>query len=110
MSSTITLDDPTVATLGRRAAASNRSIDEEAADLIARALSEDADEAWERSNRRRLELIHKSTTDSLTESDREELERLQTLADRRLEQLDKKRLDEVGRMEAEANRLLTPKV
>lgn len=59
-----------------------------------------------RSHDRRLELIHKSRISQLSPKEQTELDALQLDADRRLEQLDRERLDEVRRMEAEVEAIV----
>jgi hypothetical protein len=55
---------------------------------------------WNDANRRRLTLIERRFAGGLAAAEEEELQRLQELADRQLEELDAQMLDDVARMEA----------
>lgn len=108
MTATLRLADSLAAELSRRAARSNRSIEDEATRLIGRALVASDDEDWEEANQRRFVLLHKSASAPLDPREQRELEDLQLLADRRLERLDAERLDEVQRMQSQVDALLGP--
>ncbi|MBC8868891.1 MAG: hypothetical protein H8E44_05710 [Planctomycetes bacterium] len=106
MSVTVTVYDPLAEKLQSEALQQQVSVEELAADLLARALEGSQDAAWEKANQRRLVLVHRSSTAGLTPEEASELQELQMLADQRLEALDAGRLAEVERMEQETRAAL----
>jgi hypothetical protein len=98
---TVTVYDPLAEKLQSEALQQQVSVEELAADLLARALEGFQDAIWHKANQRRLALVHKSSAAGLTPEEAGELQQLQILADRRLEALDAGRLAEVERMEQE---------
>jgi hypothetical protein len=106
MSVTVTVYDPLAEKLPSEALQQQVSVEELAADLLARALEGFQDETWHKANRRRLKLVHKSSSAGLTPEEAGELQQLQILADQRLEALDAGRLAEVERMEQETRAAL----
>jgi len=90
---TISLDEPLVELLRRRAAANDITPELAAGELLNYALRRLADEeAWRESNQRRAALIGKSRRLGLTEEETCELNRLQSEIDQRLEATDRKLL------------------
>ena len=66
--------------------------------LLGEALQQiDATEQWEADNQRRIDLIRKSTAQSLSAAEATELQSLQDMADRRLENGDLQLLDQFER-------------
>ena len=90
MELTITLEEPLASQLRERAFASNLSPEEAVRDIVQAALLLGvSDEAWARANQRRVELIDKGIYGTLSQAEREELERLQEAAIARVAPMDK---------------------
>ena len=105
MSLTITVADPLASRLQSRAETEQVSVDELASRLLENGVESPLEpEHWRTVNRRRLALIEKRFARGLTDDEDAELQRLQGLADRQLEELDARMLDDVARMEASVNR------
>ncbi len=101
MSLTITVSDPLARRLQSRAQAEKVPVDELASRLLENGIQRPLEpEQWRTANERRAALIEKRFTGSLTDNEREELQRLQELADQQLDQLDALMLRDVARMEA----------
>jgi len=61
---------------------------------------------WTIVNKRRVALIKKRFDSGLTDEEQMELQQLQVLAERQVEELDRARLNDVARMEEAARRIL----
>jgi hypothetical protein len=89
MNLTISLDEAQAEQLRRQASARDMTPEQTARDILGRALHEIAEEeAWEKTNRRRGELIRKSRAAGLTAEESAELDRLQATVDQRLAPMD----------------------
>jgi len=107
MSLTIRVPEPLARQLQSRAEAEKVAVDELAARLLAAGMQNPLDlEQWTAANQRRVALIEKRFRGGLTDSEQEELQHLQELADRQLEELDTLMLKDVADMEAAAQRVL----
>ncbi len=86
---TIQLNDTLAAQLQQQAAARRLTIEELAAHLLDGALDRlDAADQWAAHNKRRLDLIRKSSTTHLSSQEQVELQDLQAALDQRLEPFD----------------------
>lgn len=106
MSVVITLDDSLATQLDTRAAAINLSVEEYAQQVLREVACENANGEWRGSNRRRGELIRKQFKDGLTTEEHVELQRLQEMADRRLDQLDDQTLYDVERLRQKVDQIV----
>ena len=107
MSLTITVPDPLARRLQSRAQAENVPVDELASRILEHGMQRALEPAqWKTTNERRVALIEKRFTSGLTNSEQEELQRLQELADQQLEELDALMLKDVAHMEASAREIL----
>jgi len=89
MNLTIALDEKQAGHLQKQASAHRVSPEEFAGDLLKNALGRLAEEeAWGALNRRRLDLIGKSRSATLSAEEQNELEQLQAAVDRCLEPMD----------------------
>ena len=103
---TIQLNDMLAAQLQEKAAARRLSLQEFTVHLLDGALGQlDVDAAWAAQNQRRLHLIRKSYTSSLSSQEQAELQGLQTALDQRLEPLDDCLLDTLRQWQSSAARL-----
>jgi len=99
MTFTIPLNDSLVAQLKKKATSKNVSVEELAAQLLGNALEQlDETELWDTQNRRRLALIRKSASSTLSEDEQTELDALRSAPDRRLDLVDDPLLDTLGGM------------
>lgn len=106
MSLTITVPDLLATRLRSRAEAEQVSVEGLAHRILQDGLEQPVEPAkWRTLNRRRVALIEKRFTGSLSEQEQQELQILQAMADRQLEDLDAKMLEDVSRMEAAAREL-----
>ncbi len=104
---TITVPDPLAGRLQSRALAEKVPVDELASRLLEVGIQRPLElQQWSSMNQRRVALIEKQFNGSLTGSEHEELQRLQELADRQLEELDARMLNDVSRMEGGARNIL----
>jgi hypothetical protein len=104
MSVTITLTNPLAEELQTRAAAQRLSVEEFATRLLGQAVQQlDDSERWQAQNARRLALLRKSKTAALGADEQAELQQLQAAADRQLEQVDQRLLEELNKMRQAAN-------
>ncbi len=102
---TIQLNDPLAAQLQEKAAALHLSLEEFTVRLLDGALGElHAADQWAEQNRRRLDLIRKSCTTSLSAQEQEELQGLQEALDQRLEPMDDRLLETLRQWENAAAR------
>jgi hypothetical protein len=109
MSMTITIADPLATRLQLRAEAERVAVDDLASRLLENGIQSPLEpEQWAVANRRRVALIEKRFAGGLADHEREELQRLQELADRQLEELDALMLKNMARMEAAARKALEP--
>src|SRR5205085_6824836 len=93
MNLTISLDEKQAAHLQRQASSRQLSPEQFARDLLGDALGRIVEEeTWGAVNRRRLDLIGKSRSASLSAEEAKELEQLQAAVDRRLEPMDRRLL------------------
>jgi DNA-binding transcriptional regulator YbjK len=93
MTLTITLDEVLTAQLRQHAAALKVSLEECAAQLLNAAVTQLADAArWQQHNQRRVALIHRSVTATLSHEEAAELEQLQAALDQRLDPIDEQLL------------------
>ncbi len=95
MGVTITLNERLAAQLQSQAAARQMPLEQFAEQILERAIEGCNDDAWVRLNQQRVALINKRMKQPLSPEEKEQLQSLQELADRRLESLDRKRLAEV---------------
>jgi hypothetical protein len=103
---TIQLNDTLAAQLQEKAAAHRLSLQEFTVNLLDGALGQlDADGEWAVQNQRRLDLIHKSYTSSLSCQEQAELQGLQAALDQRLEPLDDRLLDTLRQWQSAARQL-----
>lgn len=101
MAITITVLEPLASRLQSRAQAEKVPIDELVSRLLENGMQRPLPPAdWRIANGRRITLIEKRFTGSLTDNEREELQRLQDLADQQLEEGDARMLQDVARLEA----------
>ncbi|MHB8973727.1 MAG: hypothetical protein ACYC3X_26090 [Pirellulaceae bacterium] len=106
MSLTIKVPDSLARRLQSRAQAERVPVDELASRLLENGMQSPLEpRQWAIANGRRVALIEKQFTSSLTESEQEELQRLQELADQQLEELDALMLKDVAHMEATAHKI-----
>jgi len=90
MNLTISLDEKQAAQLQRQASSRQLSPEQFARDLLGDALARSMEEeTWGTVNHRRLELLGKSRSSSLSAEEAKELEQLQADVDRRLEPMDR---------------------
>jgi plasmid stability protein len=107
MSLTINVPDPLAERLQLRAQAENIPVDKLASRILENGMQRPyVPQQWSVANQRRVALIEKRFTSGLTDHELEELQHLQNLADRQLEELDAKMLNDVARMEANARKIL----
>lgn len=106
MSVVITLDENLASQLQTRAAAINLSVEQYAQQVLREVACDDGDGGWQESNRRRGALIRKQFDEGLTPEEEVELQRLQEMADRRLDQLDDQMLDDVGQLRKKVDRIV----
>jgi len=107
MSLTITVADPLAGRLRTRAEVENIPVDRLASRLLESGMQPPLDLAqWTVVNRRRVALIEKQFHSGLSENEQAELQQLQELADRQVEEFDLARLNDVARMEASARSIL----
>jgi hypothetical protein len=100
MTLTITLDETMTVQLRQYAAARQVSMEECATQLLSEAVAQMADTArWQQHNQRRVALIHKSATSSLSHEEAAELEALQAALDQRLTSMDDQLLTVVAGMQ-----------
>ncbi len=105
MSVTIELNDVLAAQLQEKASARRLSLQEFTVHLLDGALGQLAtDDEWAAQNRRRLDLIYKSYTSSLSCQEQAELQELQAALDQRLEPLDDRLLDTLREWQNAARR------
>ena len=103
---TITLNDELAARLQSQARAHTIPAEQWALMILAEAIEHPRDdESWKQLNQRRLELIHGKYHGGLDEAQERELCALQALADKRLEALDRPRLEWLKPYEALADKL-----
>jgi hypothetical protein len=102
---TIQLNDALAAQLQKKAAARQVSLDDFTTHLLDGVLGQmDEADQWASKNHRRLDLIRKSTTTSLSSQEQAELQALQTMMDQRLEPLDDRLLDALRQWQITAGR------
>src|SRR2546425_10266760 len=100
MTLTITLDEAMTVQLRQHAAARQVSMEECATQLLSEAVAQLADTTrWQQYNQRRVALIHKSTTSSLSHEEAAEVEALQAALDQRLVPMDEQLLTAVAGMQ-----------
>jgi hypothetical protein len=99
MSLTITVADPLAHRLQSEADSRNIPVEQFALEILGQAVQE---QACPPANRRRWALIRKQLTTTLTPEEAAELQELQRHADRHLEALDSKMLDDLTAMERAA--------
>jgi hypothetical protein len=103
---TIQLNDALAAQLRKTAAARRLSLEEFTAHLLDGALGQiEAADRWAAQNQRRLDLIRKSCTSSLSSQEQVELQGLQTALDQRLEPFDDALLDSLRHWQSATERL-----
>ena len=106
---TIEIDEPLASRLQAKAAVQNVSPEEFARMLLGESLQRmDDSETWEAQNRRRISLIKKSSIETLTALEQDELQQLQDTADQRLEERDHELLAQLERFKQAAEKLLPP--
>jgi hypothetical protein len=106
MSVTIELDGPLASQLQAQAADRQLPPDEFARRLLGEALQHiDQSERWQAQNCRRIDLIKKSSAQALTAHEAAELQSLQDLADRRLEERDRQLLEQLDHFQQAARTL-----
>lgn len=107
MSLTITVSDDLAVRLKSRAEAEQVPVEELALRILQSGIQQPLDaEQWRALNRRRVALIDKRFTDGLAEEEQAELQRLQEMADKQVEELDAKMHGDLSRMEAAAQKVL----
>ena len=107
MSLTITVPDPLARRLQSRAHAQEIPVDELASRLLESGMQNALEPGqWTIVNERRVALIGKRFKGGLTDQEQEELQQLQELADRQLEELDALMLKDVALMETSAHKIL----
>jgi hypothetical protein len=100
MTLTITLDEAVTVQLRQHAAARQVSVEECATQLLSEAVAQLADTTrWQQYNQRRVALIHKSATTSLSREEASELEALQATLDQHLAPVDEQLLTVVAGMQ-----------
>jgi len=106
MSITITLDDELASRLERQAQTRRVSVQQWAVEVLNHAHGfPDQAEAWRELNARRFELIHRRHHGGLSKADEAELAELQATADRWLEPIDRRRLENLRPYEELAQRV-----
>ncbi len=107
MSLTITVPDPLARMLQSRAQAQRIPVDELASRLLETGMQNPLEpEQWTIANERRVALIEKRFSSGLTDQEKDELQQLQELADRQLEELDVLMLKDLALMETTARKIL----
>ena len=105
MTITINLSDPVAAKLAGRARTEHMSVEELAVEILSDAADSPREtSAWTTQNTRRIALIRRGFTNGFTPDEERELQRLQAIADKHLEQLDRKMLDDLEQMRLAAER------
>jgi hypothetical protein len=108
ISLTITVQDPLARLLQSRAQAQKIPVDELASRLLETGMQNPLEpRQWTIANERRMALIDKRFNRGLTDQEQVELQQLQELADRQLEELDALMLKDVALMETTAHKILT---
>jgi hypothetical protein len=106
MTLTITLSDPLASRLQSRADTERVPVGELASRLLEHGIQSPLDaEPWRIANQRRLVLIQKRFSSGLSNEEAIELQQLQELADRQLEEMDMHLLHDVASMENAAQRI-----
>ncbi len=106
MSNAILLDENLVTQLQRQAEAKSLSVDQYARELLGQAVVTEEELAWRTCNARRVALIRKQFAEGLSDDEEAELRRLQEQADRRLDQLDDQRLEDVTRLRSHVEHIV----
>ncbi len=107
MSLTITFSDPLADSLRTRAEVENIPVEQLASRLLETGIQKPlSPERWEVVNDRRGALIEKRFSAGLTHEEQAELQQLQILADRQLEELDANMLRDLSVMEARARKVI----
>jgi hypothetical protein len=105
MTIAINLSDPLATMLVGRARAERVSVEELAIGILSEAVGAPREtSAWTTQNTRRIALIRKRFGNGLTPDEERELQRLQAIADKHLEQFDRKMLDDLEQMRLAAER------
>jgi|SRR6266700_2762836 len=100
MTLTITLDEAMTVQLRQHATARQVSMEECATQLLSEAMAQLADTTrWQQYNQRRVALIHKNPTTSLSREEASELAALQAALDQRLAPMDEQLLTVVADMQ-----------
>ena len=104
---TITVPDPLARLLQSRAQAEKIPVEELASRLLKTGLQNSLEpEQWVIANERRVARIEKQFRSGLTDQEQEELQQLQEIADRQLEELDALMLKDMTLMETTARKIL----
>jgi hypothetical protein len=107
MSLTITVPDPLAGQIRSRAQAEKIPVDELASRLLETGMKTPLEPGqWAVANERRVALIGKRFNGGLTDPEQLDLQQLQELADRQLEELDALMVKDVALMEATAHKIL----
>ncbi len=107
MALTITVPDLLAKQLQTRAKAEKIPVEELASRLLESGMQSPLEPGqWTIANERRVALIEKRFSNGLTDPEQEELQLLQELADRQLEELDSLMLKDVALMETTARKIL----
>jgi plasmid stability protein len=103
MSLEISVPDVLADRLRLRAEAEHVSVEELARRILQRGLEPPlAAEQWNAVNRRRVQLIEKRFSVGLSADEEQQLRQLQEMADRQLEKLDERLIDDLAQMERSA--------
>jgi hypothetical protein len=104
---TITVPDPLAKQLQTRAKAEMIPVEELASRLLETGVQNPLEPGqWTIANERRVALIEKRFSHGLTDQEQEELQQLQELADRQLEELDALMLKDMALMETTVRKIL----
>lgn len=107
MGVTITVHEPLASQLEAQAVAQRLPLEEYALRVLGEAASEVPDPDWQVSNQRRVALIRKRFAGGLNQEETDELQRLQRVADQKLDALDKERLHDVRRLRDLAEQIVS---
>ncbi|ETW99009.1 hypothetical protein [Candidatus Entotheonella palauensis] len=103
---TLQIDEPLASRLQAKAVVQHLSTEDFARMLLGEGLQRLEDsEVWNSQNQRRIDLIRKSSHETLTETEEDELQQLQEVADQRLEARDHELLAHLDRLKQAVNLL-----
>ena len=103
---TITLDDQLAVRLQAQAVLQHLSVEALTLQLLAQAVAHEEDATWQALNQRRIALMQRQYTATLSPEEASELAQLQERADQHLAPLDQRVLDHVTQLHRQVQRLI----